>query len=156
MPTLLHGNEVITPSAAEAVVAEKSSRTLAPHVGTDALRIQVTERGVVEELVLPPAAARALLGVLTEMGRGNAVAVASDQAELTTNQAADLLNVSRPHLTKLLADGLIPFRMVGTHHRVRLQDVLAYKKETDAQRLAALDELTALGQELGLYDDPMK
>ena len=97
-----------------------------------------------------------VLGILTEMGQGNAVAVSPIQAELTTNQAAELLNVSRPYLTKLLDDGVIPFRKVGTHHRVWLADVLAYKREAYTKRREALAELTALSQELGLYDDPMK
>lgn len=156
MPTLLHGNVVATPSASDALLAMESSRTLAPHVGTASLRIQVKDGAGDDELVLPPSAARLLLGILTEMGRGNAVSVSPIQAELTTNQAAELLNVSRPHLTKLLEDGAIPFRKVGTHHRVMLQDVLAYKKEMFAKRHAALDELTALDQELGLYDEPVK
>jgi len=156
MPTLLHGNEVATPSASDAALAKESSRTLAPHVGKASLRIQVKNGAGDDELVLPPSAARLLLSILTEMGRGNAVSVASIEAELTTNQAADLLNVSRPYLTKLLDDGAIPFRKVGTHHRVMLQDVLAYKKATFTKRHAALDELSALDQELGLYDDPVK
>lgn len=156
MPTLFHGNEVVAPSASDAALAKESSRTLAPHVGKASLRIQLKDGAGNEELVLPPAAARLLLGILTEMGRGNAVSVAPIQAELTTNQAADLLNVSRPYLTKLLDDGAIPFRKVGTHHRVMLQDVLAYKQEMFAKRHAALDELTALDQELGLYDEPVK
>ena len=156
MPTLLHGNEVATPSASEAALAKESSRTLAPHVGKASLRLQVKDGAGDDELVLPPSVARLLLGILTEMGRGNAVSVSPIQAELTTNQAADLLNVSRPYLTKLLDDGAIPFRKVGTHHRVMLRDVLAYKQEMYAKRHAALDELTELSQELGLYDDPMK
>lgn len=156
MPTLLHGTEVATPSASDAALAKESSRTLAPHVGKASLRIQLKDGAKHEELVLPPSAARLLLGILTEMGRGNAVSVSPIQAELTTNQAAELLNVSRPHLTKLLDDGAIPFRKVGTHHRVMLQDVLAYKQEMFAKRHAALDELSALDQELGLYDEPAK
>lgn len=144
MSNLLHGNEVITPSASDAEVAKESSRALAPHVGTKPLRLQLDG----EELILPSSAARLLLNVLTEMGHGNAVTVAPVQAELTTNQAADLLNVSRPYLTKLLEDGVIPFRKVGTHHRVRLEDVLAYKQREDAKRLKALEELAAQAQEL--------
>ena len=156
MPTLLHGNEVVTPSASDTEVAKASSRTLAPHVGEASLRLQVRNGTGVEELVLPPLVARLLLGILTETGQGNAVAVSPIQPELTTNQAAELLNVSRPYLMKLLDDGVIPFRKVGTHHRVRLADVLAYKQETYTKRRAALAELTALSQDLGLYDDPMK
>lgn len=156
MPTLLHGNEIATPSASDAALAKESGRTLAPHVGEASLRIQVKGGAGGDELVLPPSAARLLLGILTEMGRGNSVSVTPVQAELTTNQAADLLNVSRPYLTKLLDGGAIPFRKVGTHHRVRLQDVLAYRSEMYSMRHAALDELTELGQELGLYDDPTK
>lgn len=156
MPTLLHRNEVVTPTATESEVAKASSRALAPHVGETSLRIQVKDGKGTDELVLPPSAARLLLGILTELGEGNAVAFSPIQAELTTNQAAELLNVSRPYLTKLLDEGVIPFRKVGAHHRVRLADVLAYKKEMFAKRHAALDELTALDQELGLYDTPKK
>jgi excisionase family DNA binding protein len=156
MPTLFHGNEIVAPSVADTEVAKASSRTLAPHVGEASLRIQVKDGTGDGELILPPSAARLLLGILTEMGQGNAVAVSPIQAELTTNQAAELLNVSRPYLTKLFDEGVLPFRKVGSHHRVRLADVLAYKKDLFTKRHAALDELTALDQELGLYDAPMK
>ena len=140
-----------------AEMAKASSHTLAPHVdGNASVRLQVKNGAKVEELVLPPLAARLLLGILTELGRGNAVSVEPVETELTTNQAADLLNVSRPYLTKILDEGVIPFRKVGTHYRVMLQDVLAYKQEMYAKRHAVLDEMTAHDQELGLYDDPMK
>ena len=86
------------------------------------------------------------------MGKGHAVRVLADDGELTTNEAAALLHVSRPHLVSMLEAGDVPFRRVGTHRRIRLADVLAVKRREAATRRAALDELTWLSDELGLYD----
>jgi excisionase family DNA binding protein len=156
MPTLFPGNDVVTPTATDTEVAKASSRLLAPYIGDASLHIQVNDGRGNCEVILPPAVARLLLGILTELGQGNAVAMSPIQAELTMNQAADLLNISQVSLQKLLDDGTIPFRTVSTQLRIRLADVLAHKQETYTLRRAALAELTALSQELGLYDVPKK
>ncbi len=151
MAQLLNGNEVVTPTKADSALAKESGRRLATHLGdAGGLRLEVKTDAVSEELVLPPPALRLLLHALTEMGRGNAVTLTPIRAELTTQQAADLLNVSRPHLVKLLDEGAIPGRKVGTHRRVRLEDLLAYKREFQARRHAVLDELQGLSQDLDM------
>jgi len=84
------------------------------------------------------------------MASGNAVRLIPHHAELTTQEAAELLNVSRPYVVRLLDDGRMPFHKVGTHRRVLFKDVMAYKAEHGRARRAALKELSRLDQELGL------
>ncbi len=149
MTQLANGNELVAPSKADAVLAKVSGEKLAAHLGRRVkLRLEVKTGTTSEELILPASALRLLVRALAEMGEGNAVALTPVRAELTSQQAADLLNVSRPHLVKLLDEGAIPSRKVGTHRRVLLKDLLAYKREFEARRHAALDELQALSQDL--------
>jgi excisionase family DNA binding protein len=151
MAQLLNGNEVVTPTKADSALAKESSEKLAVHLeNTKGVRLHMQTGDKREELVLPPSALRLLVGILTELGQGNAVTLTPIRAELTTQQAADLLNVSRPHLVKLLDEGNIPSRKVGTHRRVQLEDLLAYKREFHARRQAALEELAALSQDLDM------
>lgn len=105
------------------------------------------------ELTLPHSVYRVLEQVVHEMARGNAVRVLPVKAELSTQQAADLLNVSRPHLVKLLERGKVPYHCAGSHRRVVLEDLLVYKERRDRERLEALDEITRISDELGLYDE---
>lgn len=151
MAQLLNGNEVVTPTKADSALAKESSEKLAAHLGdSKGVRLEMKTGGKSEELVLPPSALRLLVRVLAELGEGNAVTLTPLRAELTTQQAADLLNVSRPHLVKLLDEGAIPSRKVGSHRRVQLVDLLTYKREFLAKREAALAELQALSQELDM------
>jgi len=149
MAQLANGNEVVTPSKADAMLAKVTGPKLAAHLGRRGnLRLEIKRGATREELILPASALRLLVRALAEMGEGNAVALTPIRAELTSQQAADLLNVSRPHLVKLLDEGAIPSRKVGSHRRVRLEDLLAYKRELVARRGAALEELQALSQDL--------
>ncbi len=141
------------PSEAEREAARESSRRLATHVDARSdLQVQIVEakKRVGETLTIPAYALRLLLRILTEMAEGNEVRLIPLSAELTTQQAADLLKVSRPFLIGLLEDGRIPYRKVGAHRRILLQDVLEFKQKTDEQRLKALDELAAQAQELDM------
>lgn len=105
------------------------------------------------EVTVPAEVMRLVIEIFDTLARGDAVMVAPVHAELTTQQAAEMLNVSRPYLVKLLEDGEIPFRKVGTHRRVRLHDVLAYQQCEDEDAQRALVELTRHTEDLGLYGD---
>lgn len=112
--------------------------------------VVLTVAGTGEQLTLPRAAADLLTRVLAHMAVGQAVTVVPTNAELTTQEAADLLNVSRPFLIGLLTAGEIEHRMVGTHRRVLAESLLRYRATDDSRRRGHADELTRLTQELGL------
>lgn len=140
------------PTAEEAALARETSRLLAQHLrGRQALDVQIVEDTETrEKLTLPAAAVRLLMDILTEMAAGNAVTLIPVHAELTTQQAADVLNVSRQFLVDLLEAGDIPFRKVGTHRRVLFEDLMTYKKRIDNERRKALDELTSEAEKLDM------
>lgn len=143
---LLEHPGTVVPTPDDAELAAKASRMLSRRAKT-ALRIRLDDG---EELTLPTAAAKLLTHLLTEMSQGNAVTLIPLHAELTTRQAADFLNVSRPHVVKLLEQKKIPFHKVGTHRRIRFSDLEAFKQTHEAARRQALDELAAEAQEMGM------
>ena len=101
---------------------------------------------------LPSDLVDALLLIVQQLKTGHGVSIAALRAEITTAEVAELLNVSRPFVIKLLESGVMPFRKVGTHRRVRLVDVLEYRDRQDAVASAALDEMVRQAEKHGLYD----
>lgn len=100
---------------------------------------------------LPTRALTMLMAVLGELAAGNAVKVVPVQAELTTQEAANMLNVSRPHFVKLLEDGELHFHKTGRHRRVLFSDLMEYKKSREQQSLDAMQVLADQAQETGMY-----
>ncbi|MFJ6212727.1 excisionase family DNA-binding protein [Streptomyces sp. NPDC092296] len=141
--------EPLADSAVAAEALKTVRRSLAQHPGRASIQVRVEDEPA-GELTLPREAVELLARVLALMAAGRTVSVVPAHAELTTQQAADLLNVSRPFLIGLLKADEIEYRMVGTHRRIRAESLLAYKHRDDQSRRAAADELTALNQEMGL------
>ena len=141
------------PSPTTAAQAKEARQRLDPvlRAGTsDSVRLRPEGGGRRETVTVPRAAFELFLAVLEQMSRGNAVSLVPIHAELTTQQAADLLHVSRPYLIGLLEAGALPFHRVGSHRRIKAADLFAYKRTRDQEVHAALDELTAEAQKLGL------
>jgi excisionase family DNA binding protein len=140
----------VLPTEAEAILAKETSRVLARQQTPDPLRLSLLDDPAQETVRLPASAVRLLVRILEEMARGNAVTLIPVHAELTTQEAADMLNISRPSLIELLEKGKIEYRKVGTHRRIRFEALMAHKRHADAERRAALAELAAYDQELGI------
>lgn len=104
-------------------------------------------------LEIPPSAFRILVRAVRDLSLGRSVAIIHYEHELTTQQAADILNVSRPHLIKLVDEGKVPHHMVGTHRRIRMGDLVQFKQVRDEDRRRALAELRQVSESLGLYDE---
>lgn len=144
------------PTEDEARLSQESSRILATHISPQSAtrRLKIVEDdGSEQDVVIPVAAYSLLVNILSQMAQGNAVTLIPIHAELTTQEAADILNVSRPFLVKLIEAKEIPYRKVGRHRRIRYEDLMNYKQRIDSQRMQALDELAAQAQELNMgYD----
>jgi excisionase family DNA binding protein len=131
--------------------AARSAARQLRHASGNARLVVRTASGDSEPL--PRAVADMVASLLEEVAQGNTVAVVSEAAEVGTSAAAAFLGVSRPHVVKLIDAGLLPRRMAGSHRRVRMTDLVAYKRMVD-QRHAFLDELAEESQQQALYDDP--
>ena len=140
------------PSETEVALARETGRLLAAHLeDSEPLRLSILQDQSHEGTFdLPASAVRLLVRILEEMAKGNAVTLIPIHAELTTQDAADMLNISRPTLIQLLDEGKIEYRRVGTHRRVRFEALISYKRQLEADRRAVLAELAAYDEELGI------
>ncbi len=136
------------PSPDEAQDADRALRALDSADGAS-IEVRLSGRMDAPAVELPPEARALLLRVLAHLANGDAVTVVPVQAEVTPQQAAEILGVSRPFLVRLLDEGRIAFRMVGTHRRVPLADLLAFKKANKAERRALAAALTEEAQDDG-------
>ena len=144
-------SKVTLPVEREVQAAVQGQRALAAYLATrfETQRIQIfDDKDQAHQVELPTSALRLLVEVLGELADGNAVKVVPIHAELTTQEAADLINVSRPHLVKLLEDGVLPYHKTGKHRRVRFADLMHFKAERDRASEQAMEELAKQAQEL--------
>ena len=139
----------VPPSKEDVELARASGQRLAPLARRwRPLTLRVRDAGKDQTIELPAGAVKLLQAILEDMASGRAVPIVPQHAELTPQQAADFLNVSRPFVVQLLEQKKLPFRLVGTHRRVRFEDVLRFKENIDAERRKVLDQLAAEAQEL--------
>ncbi len=144
------------PRKQEAAMARASGQLLARYAQSQKpLRLYLADEGLAEPIELPARAVGLLMDILETMAAGQGITIIPENAELTTVQAAEVLNVSRPFLIKLLEVGEIPHRKVGRHRRIRMEDVMDYKASDDAKRENVLDQLVTEAQEQDLgYAQP--
>lgn len=146
-------SKVILPVEREVAAAVQGQRTLAAWLATrfETQSIQIfDDQNQAHQVELPTTALRLLVDILAELADGNAVQVVPIHAELTTQEAADLLNVSRPHIVKLLEEGLLPFHRTGKHRRVRFADLMQFKSDRERASEQAMEQLAKQAQELAM------
>ena len=142
-------DEIDPPSKEDMQIAAESSGQLAALIGRGkTARIRIMDEG--QDITVPLSAMKMLVDILAHMGAGEAMTLIPQHAELTTQQAADFMNVSRPFFVKLLEEGNIDFHKVGSHRRVYFRDLVAYKEQSMDERRKALDELAKQAQEMNM------
>lgn len=142
----LERDQLLVPSQTDSELAKTASRTLA-RAKDKAVKITLPDGS---DLELPKAMTEFLVRILTELSNGNMVDIVPIHAELTTQEAANHLNVSRPFLVKLLEQGKIRFHKVGSHRRIKFEDLREFMIQHEAQRETGMAEMAALSQKLGL------
>lgn len=149
MNAVLHESSPLLPTQQDAELARTSSRLLAACIGHGSTaRLRVVDGD--GEIEVPVAALRMLVDILAHMAEGSAISLVPIHAELTTQQAADFLGVSRPHLVKLVEQGALLHHKVGSHRRIFFRDLLEYRRTRMVQSHAALEALAEQAQKLGM------
>jgi excisionase family DNA binding protein len=152
MPTNSIG--AIDPGDVDTEIAERAARRIQEyldrHPDEDVVEA-LGEVGTEDALVIPRATAVMFAQILALLAQGRGVQIFPKEVELSTQHAADMLNVSRPYLIGLLESGRIPFRKVGRHRRIRFDDLMDYKRKDDLSRRVAADKLAELSEDLDLY-----
>lgn len=142
------------PNTQESELAHRGHKELAAWLSTklETQRISIVgEDEKTHAIELPTSAMTLLMDILGELASGNAVQIVPVQAELTTQEAANILNVSRPHMVKLLENGQLPFHKTGRHRRVLFADLMEYKNKREHESLDAMQALADQAQDLGMY-----
>ncbi|MBA4170853.1 MAG: helix-turn-helix domain-containing protein [Chloroflexi bacterium] len=138
------------PTPRDSALARSSGQRLARYVDAErSLRLHIRHASEEEAIELPAGAVGLLMDILETMATGRGLTLLPENAELTTVQAAAVLNVSRPFLIELLDEGAIPHRKVGTHRRIRMEDVMTFKTGIEREREMVLEALTREAQEQG-------
>jgi excisionase family DNA binding protein len=139
----------------ESVMAQEPEKSSIKHLES-ILQLEGAQPKLVgvdgQEIPIPESVYKVLRQAVHAMALGKAMSIVPQEQKLTTQKAADLLNVSRPYIIKLLEQGEIPYITVGTHRRIRFDDLMKYKQQRDAKRSQLLQEIIDISEECGLYD----
>ncbi|MFY2508858.1 helix-turn-helix domain-containing protein [Vibrio pectenicida] len=141
------------PSDEEIALARLGSQELSAvmEMNGEAQTINVVDKsGRTHEVTLPSSVLSMMIEMMTQLGQGNSVRITPIHAELTTQEGADMLNMSRPTFIKLLDSEEIPYSRTGNRRKVAYADLMAYKNQLEDNRLAALAELSELDQEMDM------
>jgi excisionase family DNA binding protein len=139
------------PTPRDSLIARESEQRLSPYAHqNDPLKVHLETEQNQPPIQLPAGAVALLREILEAMAHGQGVTIIPQATELSTIEAANMLNVSHPFLIKLLDKGSIPYRKVGKHRRIRLEYLMAYKEQTNHEHEAILDQLVSQAQELDM------
>ncbi len=147
--------EPYTPTESAITLANQALESISAFIANppDTITLAILDPAMQDtSITIPSGMFQLMVNVLQSVSRGEPVTILPHSAELTTQEAADMLRVSRPYLVKLLDSGTIPSRKVGIYRRVLLQDLLHYQKTEKQRQSAVMEELTKEAQDMGLYD----